>query len=475
MNKKLGIIVPYRNRYDHLIIFKKRLKIFLKNKGIDYELIVIEQDDAKNFNRGKLLNIGFIYAKKLKCDYVVFHDVDMIPNTDVDYSYSEFPVHIASNFTVNDIKFKRTIFDEYFGGVTLFPIEDFELINGYSNEYWGWGYEDDDLLYRCKINGVKLSEKEIITSGPNGAALKFNGLDAYVEGKNIFNLTKPITFYLSFCSDDIFCDYKKYDDTYSIFSIPGLDLNINFNSYSKYNFEIYDRKENVIYINSELKPNYKTTICVTINPIKKTIKMYQDGTLIGEKEYDEELFDYENVRKFYLGVGDYRRKETPKYFKGLINSFAVFDKELTQKEIETISENKNFGLTQNFKDYTSSNNLILYYDSKFIKNYKLTDLSGNDNHGKIVNCEIVEYDFDKIKLTHIPFRRDCSFKLLKHDENGFVNGSWKDQTTRYNQMKYYNEVLRGHKNTKDDGLSNCTYKEHSYSHVDNQKHIVVGI
>ena len=302
-----------------------------------------------------------------------------------------------------------------------------------------------------------------------------NNLNKWADAGDIFNLTKPITFYLSFCSDDIFCDYKKYDDTYSIFSIPGLDLNINFNSYSKYNFEIYDRKENVIYINSELKPNYKTTICVTINPIKKTIKMYQDGTLIGEKEYDEELFDYENVRKFYLGVGDYRRKETPKYFKGLINSFAVFDKELTQKEIETISENKNFGLTQNFKGYTSSNNLILYYDSKFIKNYKLTDLSGNDNHGKIVNCEIVEYDFDKIKLTHIPFRRDCSFKLLKHDENGFVNGSWKDQTTRYNQMKYYNEVLRGHKNIKDDGLSNCTYKEHSYSHVDNQKHIVVGI
>jgi hypothetical protein len=46
MNKKLGIIVPYRNRYDHLIIFKKRIKLFLKNKGIDYELIIVEQDDV---------------------------------------------------------------------------------------------------------------------------------------------------------------------------------------------------------------------------------------------------------------------------------------------------------------------------------------------------------------------------------------------------------------------------------------------
>ena len=86
MGKKLGIIVPYRDRYDHLIIFKKRIISFLKNKAIDYELIIVEQDNAKNFNRGKLLNIGFLYAKKLECDYVVFHDVDMIPNNDVDYS-----------------------------------------------------------------------------------------------------------------------------------------------------------------------------------------------------------------------------------------------------------------------------------------------------------------------------------------------------------------------------------------------------
>jgi len=474
MSKKLGIIVPYRNRYDHLIIFKKRINSFLKNKGIDYELIVIEQDNAKNFNRGKLLNIGFLYAKKLECDYVVFHDVDMIPHN-VDYSYSEYPIHMATNFVTNDDNFEKIIFDEYFGGVTLFPVKDFELINGYSNEYWGWGYEDDDLLYRCKINGIKLKEKEIPTSGSNGAALKFNGQNAYVEGRNTIDVTKPITFYLSFCSDDIFCDYKKYDDTYSIFSIPGFDLNINFNSYSRYNFEVYDKNENVIYINSELKPNYKTTICVSINSSSKIVKMYQDGTLIGEKTYNEELYDYETVRKFYLGVGDYRRKETPKYFKGWISSFAIFNKELEQNEIMEISNNKNFGLTQNFKNYNSSNNLTLYYDAKFIKNYKLMDLSGNENHGKIVNCEIVEYNFDDVKLTHVPFRRDCSFRLLKHDENGYVNGSWKEQTTRYNQMRYYNEIVRGYNNMREDGLSNCKYREISHAKVNNETHVTVAI
>jgi predicted glycosyltransferase involved in capsule biosynthesis len=134
---KLGVIIPYRDRYEQLIGFKKTLIEYLNYKGIDFELIVVEQDDAKMFNRGKLLNIGFIYAKKLKCNYVVFHDVDMLP-LDVDYSYSEIPLLLASNFKTTD-GIKKVSSDQYFSGVTLFPIELFEKINGYSNEYWGWG------------------------------------------------------------------------------------------------------------------------------------------------------------------------------------------------------------------------------------------------------------------------------------------------------------------------------------------------
>jgi beta-1,4-galactosyltransferase 4 len=60
---KLGIIVPYRNRERQLIILKKAIAAYLSDKNIDYELIVVEQDDAKTFNRGKLLNIGFLQAK----------------------------------------------------------------------------------------------------------------------------------------------------------------------------------------------------------------------------------------------------------------------------------------------------------------------------------------------------------------------------------------------------------------------------
>jgi hypothetical protein len=470
---KLGVIIPYRDRYEQLIGFKKTLIEYLNYKGIDFELIVVEQDDAKMFNRGKLLNIGFIYAKKLKCNYVVFHDVDMLP-LDVDYSYSEIPLLLASNFKTTD-GIKKVSSDQYFSGVTLFPIELFEKINGYSNEYWGWGYEDDDMLYRCQICDIPLDKKEIPQMGGNIATLKFNGENAYVKGKNVIGNSKQITFFVTFYPDEITCNHETYDDSFSVFTIPGFDLSINYSSYSRYNFEMYDSEKNIIYINSDIKKNYKTSIAVTIDFSKKEITMYQDGILVSNTTYTGKTYDYSKVDYFYLGVGDPNKEENKKYFKGLISSFLVFSKVLNYEEIEEISKNKFFGLTQNFGKYKSSDTLKVYYDAKFIKDYNLIDLSGNKNDGKIVNCEMIGYSFDEVKLIDVPFKKESTFTLLPHEENGYVNGGWKNITTRYNQMRFHNEVSKGHKNIKDDGLSNCTYKEHSYSNVDNQKHIVVGI
>jgi len=472
--QKLGIIVPYRARDRQLLIFKKVITTYLNNKNIPYELIIVEQDKARLFNRGKLLNVGYVHAKKLKCDYVVFHDVDMIP-VDVDYSPSDFPVQLSTKFISPEPSFSRIIFDEYFGGVTIFPMNIFEMINGYSNQFWGWGYEDNDLLHRCRQYSVDLYEKKIEQKVSNTAALKFNGHNAYVKGKNVFEENKSYTLFISFEPNDIHCSIEKYDDTFAAFSIPGMDFCINFNSYSRYNFEIYDEKENIIYINSDIKPNYKTVICVTIDVKDKEIKMYQDGILVGTKKYECNLLDYSSQRYFYLGVGDAIRRTDRKYFNGLISTFAIYSNILTENEIVEISNNKHFGLTQNFGEYTSASNLKVCYDAKFIKDYKLMDLSGNDNVGKIFNCEVVPYEFSENKTLTIPHRRDCTFELLPHEENGYVNGAWKDITTRYNQVRYFNEVVRGHKETKEDGLSNLDYKVQSKVKINNQTHIVVEI
>jgi len=47
-------------------------------------------------------------------------------------------------------------YDEYFGGAVLFSKKHFQEVNGYSNEYWGIGYEDFDLLLRCVVKGLSV-------------------------------------------------------------------------------------------------------------------------------------------------------------------------------------------------------------------------------------------------------------------------------------------------------------------------------
>ena len=472
---KLGVIVPYRLREEHIELFLQHITSYLTLNNIRYEIIVINQDSAKQFNRGMLLNIGYTYAKKLKCDYLVFHDVDMLP-IEADYSYSEYPVHLATDFVLELDEKKREIFDEYFGGVTIFPIETFEQINGYSNKYWGWGYEDTDLLLRCRYHGIKLKNLKIKNRGKNGKFLRFNGIDSMVRVKNNIDYSSSMTLFISFYPDKLFLDHTKRSDEFTIFSVPGWDFAISYTSFSRYNFCIFDTNHNALFVNSEMKTNYKTNIVVTIDLNDKNIKVYQDGNLIGEKLEFKRLYFYRKEPYFYLGVGNPNRKVIPNYFIGYFESFAYFDEVLDESEIIELSTNEIYSLRRNFGDYKSCDSLKCYFDSNHIsKDYKLIDLSNNKNDGEIFNCEVVEKEFDEYTEILVPHRRKSLFKSLKHEENGFTGSGWKDQATRWNQLRYHNEVSENIETIKNDGLSDLVFHEHGRVRMNKITHVNVGI
>jgi len=470
---RLGVIVPYRNRYIQLVEFKACIEKYFERQSIDYRLIVVEQDDAKLFNRGKLLNIGFQEAKKLKCDYVCFHDVDMLPSK-VDYSYSENPVHLAHTL-INYHGTHKPIFEQYFGGVTLFPIEIFEKINGYSNNYWGWGFEDDDLLWRCVNSNIPLDSKTVPQSGPKTAALEFNGNNSYVEFNNEIDFTKDFSINISFEPYENNFDIEKRDDMFSAFGIPGYDFNIGFNSFNRYKIELFNNKKEYFQNYTIESSKSKVTITVVYNSKLKHFKTYKNGIIIGTERLKSKIFDYSKSDKLYLGVSDPKRKDQNKYFKGLIDSIAIFNKKLEPAEIGSIASNKYFGLTSNFDSYKSSDNLILYVDAKFIKNYKLIDLSGNNNDGKIVNCEVVPLDNEGIRRIPAPFRRVGRFKLIDHETAGFKKDSWQDINTRYNQLKFNNEVKNNWHDPSKDGLKSLEFKLYSSTVVGKVITLVVGI
>ncbi|TMS38239.1 hypothetical protein L596_005006 [Steinernema carpocapsae] len=81
--QRVAIIVPFRNRENHLPIFLQNLHPLLQKQQLDYTIFVVEQIKNQKFNRAKLMNVGFVEARKLydwQC--YIFHDVDLIPEND---------------------------------------------------------------------------------------------------------------------------------------------------------------------------------------------------------------------------------------------------------------------------------------------------------------------------------------------------------------------------------------------------------
>ncbi|KAJ1169698.1 hypothetical protein NDU88_001589 [Pleurodeles waltl] len=113
-----------------------------------------------SFNRAKLLNVGFLEAlKEVDYDCFIFSDVDLIPMDDRNlYHCYEQPRHFA--IAMDKFGF-RLPYAGYFGGVSGLSRTQFMKINGFPNEYWGWGGEDDDIYNRITLNGMKVSRPDV--------------------------------------------------------------------------------------------------------------------------------------------------------------------------------------------------------------------------------------------------------------------------------------------------------------------------
>lgn len=130
----LSIIVPYRDREEHLKQFLPNMNKYLPGANI----IIVEQSDNKPFNRGKLLNVGYIESKPF---IFVAHDIDMLP---VAVDYREDTEVRVTQLAVSDI---QKI--DYLGGVTMFRAWVFEEIGGYHNDYFHRA-EDNELMFHLK-------------------------------------------------------------------------------------------------------------------------------------------------------------------------------------------------------------------------------------------------------------------------------------------------------------------------------------
>jgi hypothetical protein len=123
---------------------KKAISQF--NNNASFHIFIVEQTPEHKFNRGALLNLGFLEASKQGYNVFIFHDVDLLPGDKMASYYvknPEIPIHIARCWD----RYKG---QEYLGGIISISAKNFTDLNGYPNNYWGWGGEDDELSRRVK-------------------------------------------------------------------------------------------------------------------------------------------------------------------------------------------------------------------------------------------------------------------------------------------------------------------------------------
>ena len=156
-SEKVFVIVPFRENKA-----KERgpqLKEFVKVFGSDklpwkkFHTLVIEQsDDGRKFNRGALLNIGAKIAGTMGATSLILHDVDLIPDESIlpyYFAYPNNPIHIGGIWRT---KYKH---ERFLGAILHISLEHFAKCNGFPNNFYGWGGEDDVLGDRLLKKGIK--------------------------------------------------------------------------------------------------------------------------------------------------------------------------------------------------------------------------------------------------------------------------------------------------------------------------------
>mmetsp|Transcript_10124 Transcript_10124/g.23656 ORF Transcript_10124/g.23656 Transcript_10124/m.23656 type:complete len:701 (-) Transcript_10124:159-2261(-) len=165
----LCILVPFRDgcgwqgkgRTAQLDHFVHNMTAWLQARGHNnFRFVVAEQSQKGLFNKGILFNLGALKAFSMGCEHLVFHDVDQLPtHPQNDYRYTGEPLHMCVWTTQNRPK---SLTQPHVGGAVMMSRYDYVQVNGFSNRYWRWGLEDNDMYHRIYTIFNKLSRLNVM-------------------------------------------------------------------------------------------------------------------------------------------------------------------------------------------------------------------------------------------------------------------------------------------------------------------------
>jgi beta-1,4-galactosyltransferase 1 len=155
----LNFIIPYRSCNNQVFRKQELENLILNinqlteiNKSFKFNIYIIEQYNTDLFNRGALLNIGFIesYNHHYNDECIYIHcntdyhiPIDILPNIFNKKPNGFIDIHGFPSATL--------------GGFVLFDAQSYISSNGFPNNIYGWGGEDWGIWKRILKRKIHVS------------------------------------------------------------------------------------------------------------------------------------------------------------------------------------------------------------------------------------------------------------------------------------------------------------------------------
>jgi len=439
-NVNIAIIVPERNRLEHLQKFINWINKLNKLSNHNFDLYIINQNNFDKFNRGILLNIGYYIAKKNKLyQRYILHDVDSYPDQDLfNLYFSDLDKNI--HFASPHLGYKYN-FENFLGGVFGIKSDDFEKINGFPNNFFGWGGEDDSFYNRLAINNIKVYR-------PSKGKYYLEEHDK--PKPNELNIKKQ---------KNILFDLQNWKNN-GIKQLDSLYINYKFSELEEFieNYEIND-------------PNYKNNaeLLYKYKLIKKSVSIYKIDFLVLHNEKEDKLLlknyvDFKIQKKSLLCGSNCIHHKTQNKYMSYIEPLIYWD-EIKEKIINTFTKPKKFTLNIITNKRTNKIKNILKEEFSFYKNnLKLEDL---ENTIKFIFETYNEIIYIRIRNNKI----ECKYHIYSEINkiNWFKNLKYKSKPINESIINILEDIKKPYytiKNPNFTSTNNCLLGLDSYNYFE---------
>tara|TARA_R110000868_G_scaffold267971_1_gene527221 strand:- start:901 stop:2415 length:1515 start_codon:yes stop_codon:yes gene_type:complete len=337
IKKDLLIVVPYRNREEHLKGFLENSPKYFDQQRLTYDILICELDQKGDWNAGLCVNsvVDFVDRGK-EYEWLYIHHVDVWPTE----GQWLFPKGKEVFFNLGDY------------GSCLMNMETFFEVKGYSNDFWGWGGEDNDLYMR--LRDIEYTCVDVSSNHPVKYNTEFQKHERKFNGSNYANGLKNLMVHS-----------KKERNDITNFSEHGYTKDLSLTNNNIYKHIVVPKK-----VSPDQAENKKLLITYSQN-----ITQFNDAAAFVKSSVVYAAYDYDVV----VVVGD----ETPDdyYLNQLEAHGAIVYK--CKTKINNIFINRHNA----FKEFLESNP-----NYEYVLHVDLTDVYFQDNPFR---------DLDPLKVTFV--------------------------------------------------------------------------